>query len=346
MVDGISILTWNLNGETRVSNSQLDGQLEFIEEHCSDVDLFLFQAVRNQDSDQDGWDDHLNRLIEYFDSTGYHLVHTGDWARELYESNVQPHADITGTHNRCNVIVSRWPIERQPLDIRNKGDRKPAKLNYYYSNFPEKILVGEVDTSADDAVDADYLEVWNTAVINGSNWGEEKVNMLETIYGRIHLQNEKGGNPVVLGGDFNAPEKETSDGEIAPHGSTKYTKYPFYGDPHYLDVGDDDLEELTFGERWRRAERRLFDTDLGDWDMRDAYLSLPSEQYEASTEDYTHVIHNGDPSEKRLDHILVSEHFSIEQCEIWNGRNGSIDGLKPDGSYVSDHAPVFAKMEL
>lgn len=348
MTEGLTFLSWNLNGETPVSDSQLEAQLDFIDDQCGDVDVLLFQAVRNESTGTKSWGKHLQSLLDLFENRfgECHVAHTGDWSQDLMESTIQPHADITGTHNRCNVTVSRWPVERRPLDLRNRGDRKPKQLDYYYSHFPEKMLVTEFDTSGDENVDAEKIECWNVGIINGANWGEEKVNMLETIYGRIYLQNEKLDHPVMLGGDFNAPKKETADREILPHGGSNYTNYPFYGTPYYLDEGKDGLVEYEFGERWRRAEQRIFVESLGEWDMKDAYLSAPAGGYEPSTEEYTHVIHNGTPSKKRLDHILVSSHFDIESCEIWNGRRHSLDGLNGDGRYKSDHAPVVADVYL
>jgi exonuclease III len=259
---------------------------------------------------------------------------------------VQPHADITGTHNRCNVTISRWPIDRRPLTLRNIGDRKPRQLNYYRSHFPEKMLVTDIDTSGDESLAADVIDVWNVGIINGANWGEEKVNMLETVYGRIALQTEKLERPVILGGDFNAPMEETSDREIIPHGGAAYTRYPFYGHPYYSEAESDEPVEYTFGERWRTAEKRLFDPAVGDWGMQDAYLASSADAYEASTLEYTHIIHNGNPARKRLDHVLASDQFTIHGCEIWNGRGDSPDGFRGDRTYRSDHAPVVAELSI
>jgi exonuclease III len=348
MQDSLTIMSWNVNGETAVSDSQLQGQLTFLEEHCTDVDIFLFQAVRNETAENGEWDVHLETFLEYFKnhSKEYDVAHTGDWSRELMESDVQPHTDISATHNRCNVTVSRWPIARQPLDLRNIGDRKPQKLNYYYSHFPEKMLVATIDTSGDDSIEAETVEVWNVGIINGAHWGEEKINMLETVYGRIYLQNKKMDRPLILGGDFNAPKEETSDKQIIPHDKAAYTHYPSYGDPYYFHENGEDMVKHTFGQRWRTAEQQLFDHELGEWDMQDAYLESPTEGYEASTEEYTHIIHNGNPSKKRLDHILVLDAFTVRGCEIWNGRDRSLDGLNGEGIYMSDHAPVIAEVVI
>lgn len=53
------------------------------------------------------------------------------------------------------------------------------------------MLVAEVDVSSPTVLATDMLELWNVGIINGANWGEEKLNMLETVYGRISLQTAK-----------------------------------------------------------------------------------------------------------------------------------------------------------
>jgi exonuclease III len=62
MCDRLTVLSWNLNGETSVSDSQVRAQLRFLDEHCSDVDVFLLQAVRNLDTTADNWDVHLDAV--------------------------------------------------------------------------------------------------------------------------------------------------------------------------------------------------------------------------------------------------------------------------------------------
>jgi endonuclease/exonuclease/phosphatase family metal-dependent hydrolase len=42
-----------------------------------------------------------------------------------------------------------------------------------------------------------------------------------------------------------------------------------------------------------------------------------------------------------LNHVFVSPQFTVERCEIWNGRGDTPDGLGP-----SDHAPVYAELQL
>lgn len=340
----VRIASWNVNGETSVSGSQLQAQLSFLADHAPDLDIIFLQAVRNQETHDDEWDTHLATLINFFEQKlAYHVVHTGDWARELDESEVQPHEGLN--HNRCNLTASRWPIDRRPLSLRNVGNRKPRKLNNYYSHFPEKILVTDIDVSNDESLSYDRIETWNVGIVNGAHWGEEKVNMLETVYRRIYLQNTKMGHPLVLGGDFNAPQKETVDRTIVPHSGPDYTNYPGYGNPRRI-TDDDGTAEYTFGHRWRRAEQQLFDNNLSQWDMQDAYLALPDSEYQPSTTEYTHIIHNGNPSKKRLDHVLVSGHFDVTNCGIWNGLGTTPNGLRGNGSYKSDHAPVVAEVSL
>lgn len=339
----MTIMSWNVQGEIGISDRRLQQQLDFLDEHTLDIDLFLFQAVHYEESAAVAWAGQLGALREYFSTRGYHTVHTGDWAQELRDSSIQPHADITGAHNRCNLIASRWPLTRRPLSLRNRGNRKPRNLNYYTTQFPEKLLVAELDLSADPGFSVDTVETWDVGIINGANWGEEKLNMLETVYGRLYLQTTKTDTPVVLGGDFNAPKRETADGKIIPHGKNagQYTQYPFYGEPYHLREDDGEVTEFRFDQRWQRAEAHLFDPEVSEWAMQDVYWAAEHSRRAASTEDFTHVIPNGSPTEKRLDHILVSEHFTVHRCELWNGTGSAINGLDP-----SDHAPVITEVDL
>lgn len=342
MSESLTVLSWNVRGEIGISESRLQRQREFLEQHTDTVDLFLLQAVHYEKVHTGEWDGQLGALHEYFDTRGFHVVHTGDWARELRDSAVPPHADIQSAHNRCNLIASRWPIDRQSMTLRNRGDRKPRQLNYYYSQFPEKLLVAHVDLTDVPDYSAETVAVWSVGIINGANWGEEKLKMLETVCGRINLQTTKTGLPVIVGGDFNAPKRETATGDIVPHGQNtpKYTAYPLYGDPHYRRVEEEDeLTESAFSQRWQRAETRLFDPNIAEWGMRDAYWAATTGGKAASTVDYTHVIETATPSKKRLDHIFVSDQFDVEHCAIWNGIGTNVNGLNP-----SDHAPVVTDL--
>lgn len=342
MDESISIMTWNANGEIGISDDRMRGQLEFLDEYASEVDIVLFQAVNYEPERGGEWGGQLGSLVEHFERAerDYDHVHTADWAHELSESDVQPHQTIDAPHNRCNLTVSRWPIDRTPLSLRSDGGGFPRKLTYYTTHFPEKLLVSEVDLSDADGFGTDSLLVWNVGIINGSNWHKEKLKTLETIYGRLSLLNKRTDQAVVLGGDFNAPRRENASGEIVPHGGSvpKYKRYPFYGSPYYFGTASDGTEEFTFSDRWQRAEANVFDPTVGEWDMRDVYWAAENGRKSESTEDHTHEIqHSG--FRKRLDHVFVSDHFAVEYCEILNG-----EGTKANGLRVSDHAPVVTRL--
>jgi exonuclease III len=340
-MDGtITVCSWNVRGEIGASKERIERQLEFLRTHASGVDAFLFQAVNYERVGEDEWSGQLGAFLQYFESErGFECVHTGDWARELSQLTIQPQQNIDAPHNRCTLTASRWPLERTPLTLRNSGNGYPNKLTYYNTNFPEKILVAELALGDSDSFDAEELTLWNVGVINGSNWHEEKIAMAETVYARLYLHTEKVDKPVVLAGDFNAPKRETEEA-IVPHegGGLQYRHYPFYGVPYFFeDAGE--KREFLFRDRWKRAERNLFDPAVGEWGMTDAYWDASESEKRSSTEDYTHIVHTGDPSHKRLDHVLVSEHFDTNYCTIWNGEFGSIDGLG-----TSDHAPVVTEL--
>lgn len=350
MSDDITVMTWNVHGEVGASAGKIRRQTDFFKNHHQDTDLFLLQAV-NYEKQGDGWGGQLGEFIRYFDDDeqDYHCAHTGDWAHELYHSDVQPFHNISAPFNRCNLTVSKWPIDRKPLDLRNKGNRRPVRLNYFYTNFLTGPSVSDVHLPNQETTDTEGLEVWNTSIINGANWKEEKINALETVYARVHLQNKRTNKKVILGGDFNAPLKEVNergneeDGhEIVPHDpKDKLTNWPFYGDPYYYQNSSEESEEFTFAQRWKNAESYIFDSELSDWNMKDAYWTADESEKKSSTEDHTHVVNNGNPANKRLDHILTSDHFDVKGCEIQNG----VD-TKKNGFDMSDHAPVFAELEI
>ena len=346
MTENITVMTWNTNGDTGISTSRIEEQKEFLDDHHQDTDLFLLQAVRHDGTNSSG-DNHFEELKRYFEERGCAVADTRDWERELLSSTVQPYCDINAPFKRCKMTTSQWDLDRKPLDLKNRGNRKPVRLNYFYVNFLTGPFVCDVYLPGQETTDEEGLEVWNTGIIHGSGWKEEKINALETVYARINLQNEKTDKKVILGGDFNSPYKELneqdSEGdehEIIPFDPEDVlTNYPFYGHPYYYNESGEEPEKFTFAQRWRNAERYVFDPDFGDWDMSDAYRA--TDEWESSTEDHTHVVHNGNPPNRRLDHVLVDDHFDVISCEIQNGEGGTADGFD-----ASDHAPVKAELEL
>ena len=348
MIENITVMTWSVHGEVGASTEKIQRQKNFFEEHHQNTDLFLLQAVNYEKRNGD-WGGQLGELKRYFVKRGYHCIHTGDWAHELYHTDIQPFHNISAPFNRCSLTVSKWPIDRKPLDLRNRGNGKPIGLNYFYTNFLTGPFVSDVHLPNEETTDTEGLEVWNTSIINGSYWKEEKINALETVYARLYLQNKKTNKRLILGGDFNAPLKELNERdserdevEIIPHSGNNYkaTNRPFYGNPYQYRESDGESEEFTFSQRWKNAESYIFDSELSDWNMEDAYWTADESERKSSTEDYTHVV-NGNPANKRLDHILASDHFDVKKCKIQNG----VD-TKKNGFDASDHAPVFAKLKI
>lgn len=101
------------------------------------------------------------------------------------------------------------------------------------------------------------------------------------------------------------------------------------------------MTELEFRQRRQFAEARIFDSDVGDWGLRDVYWAAEESPKRSSVDDYTHIVPNGAPARKRLDHVLVSQQFDVAMCDLWNGELAS-----PDGLQASDHAPVVTKLRI
>ncbi|PSP73650.1 hypothetical protein BRC86_08520 [Halobacteriales archaeon QS_3_64_16] len=108
-MDGtITICSWNVQGEIGASKGRIEQQLNFLRTHTLDVDVFLFQAVNYERVDEDEWGGQLGAFLRYFESErDFDCVHTGDWARELSQSTIQPQQSIDTPHNRCTLTASR-----------------------------------------------------------------------------------------------------------------------------------------------------------------------------------------------------------------------------------------------
>lgn len=348
MSEEITAMTWNLQGEGGTSQDTSQAQIDFLDKHHQDTDLFLLQAVDYaQDHSQEP--SHFQKLEHYFHKRGYSITSTRDWNQQLHNTDIQPFQNIGSPLKRCKITASRWDVNRKQLDLREMVERKPKKINYFYANFPTSILITDIDHPSHPITEDQNLQAWNTGVIYGNFWKEEKPNVLETIYAQIYLQNDQTNKKVVLGGDFNAPKEEHKDSEgriqIDPHKAKgrEYTNEPFYGDPYRYQTSDEETEstELTFTQRYRNAERYIFDPEFTKWDMRDVYWHADNSSEQSSANDYTHKFYQDGIDHKRLDHILADKHFNINYCEIQNGLNGSANGLEP-----SDHAPVKTTLEI
>ena len=348
MTEDIAAMTWNLNGEGGTASNTSKAQIDFLNNHHEDTDIFHLQAVDYaQDRSQEP--SHFQKLEHYFHQRNYHITSTRDWNRQLHNTDIQPFQNIGSPLKRCKITASKWEVDRNPLDLREMKDRNPDKLNYFYANFPSSILITDIHHPSHTVTENEGLQAWNTGVIYGRGWKEEKINVLETIYAQIYLQNDQTDKKVILGGDFNAPKKETPKeagdkvtGEIVPHDSGRfYYDKPFYGNPYRYQDGEGSTKQFPFKQRWGNAESYIFDSAKSDWDMKDAYWHADNSAKQSAAEDYTHDFHQENVGNKRLDHLLADSHFNVKSCKVQNGINTDANGLGP-----SDHAPVKATLEI
>ena len=348
MSENIAVVTWNTNGESNTSTERIEKQKKFFNDSHEDTDLFLLQAVQHAEDNAEGVN-HFEELKQYFENRGYYTADDRDWNHQLLNLDVQPYQNVTSPFKRCKITASKWKIDRNPLDLTKMKKRNPEHLNYFYSNFLTGPFVTDVHHPSQEVTDNRGLQVWNASAIHGSGWKEEKINVLETIYSQIYLQNDQTEKMVVLGGDFNAPKKEIRKetgkrivGDIVPHDSGKlYYDKPFYGNPYRYQDGDDGSVKFPFKQRWGNAESYIFDSKKGSWDMRDAYWHASDSFKESSPDDYSFSFNQDSVDNKRLDHVLVDDHFDVINCEIQNGEHGSVDGFG-----ASDHAPVVAELKI
>jgi exonuclease III len=259
-------MSWNV-GQSANSSGRIDEQLEVIAE--IDPDLVLLQEVRYDGANRwiDDWQEGLqNRGLSEF-------VHSCDWAAELHDSDVPPHSDIEHNNGHMTAVRSNWSLERWEWTIRNRAEEQC--WTHFDTHFPEKILVSELQTAERQ------MEVWNIRAVPARGYGEEKIKIFETVYNRL---SDKSENDRILGGDFNAPKEERSDGEIVTFASSK----------------PDSIQE-----RWKRAERNILG-GIDEYGLIDAFrsthgygeLSIPDTSF----------------GEKRFDHLFVPEQSTISNC--------------------------------
>ena len=158
------------------------------------------------------------------------------WRALLVEAGfeVLSTADILRGRKYCNLIASRWPIERiRGLRFRNAAERE--------TSYPAKYLAVHI------GVPRGGLELHVAHVPPGSSVGIGKVIALEAIHRRIVRATQR---PIILCGDFNTPKHETRDGRIETWGSRHRER-----------------------ERWERAELGIL-CGLQTLGLRDVYRGL------------------------------------------------------------------------
>lgn len=145
----------------------------------------------------------------------------------------------------------------------------------FSTNFPEKILVTELETP--DTT----IELWNVRSVPGNSWGEEKIKIFETVYERL---SDAGERNRILAGDFNTPDRELADGQAVPFG---YDKAP------------------DIRQRYVNAELNIL-KGLGHIGLIDVFRTQNG-YGELEVEDTSW-------QSKRFDHIFASDSLNVEQC--------------------------------
>lgn len=200
----MKLMVWNVQGAVPPNGSiqRIQNQLEFIETNAGLPELVLLNEVTTVQRER--WQKGLRDL-------GYEVEDTLDWAAELRKSTVPPHQDFN--HTNGNLIALHDTSDAQNLTRQNPSIRygpwEDAVLKDWSTNFPEKIL------NATITLDESRLNLWNIRAIPGSQWGEEKIKILENVYNRIK---KSAHHPTILAGDFNSPKAELADGTVVPWG--------------------------------------------------------------------------------------------------------------------------------
>ena len=137
----------------------------------------------------------------------------------------------------------------------------------------------------------------------------QKIDTFNAIYAALA---KKSDRHRILGGDFNSPEEEYSNGTIKT-----------------FDYKNEKCDPI----KGRDCERNVI-CSLADFDLKDTYLQLP--KHKTGAGEYSWVNRRqGKETKRRLDHILSSASLHPTDCGYLH------DCLKG----LSDHAPVFAVYE-
>lgn len=303
----MELLSWNVQGAFPMYTpiERIEAQVRYIKEEADCPDVLALNEVNRYRRDR--WFDELREM-------GYgQIVHTLDWAQQLGESEIPPHQDYN--HVNGNLVAVHDDFEAENLtrlqpSIRY-GPWEDADLKDWDTNLPEKILSAELELGGLT------IDLWNIRAVPGSMHGEEKVKILENAFKRIM----KGAEPpCILTGDFNAPDRELSDGTIIPWRSD---------------------QEGEVAERWVTAERNILG-GLAEKGMVDVFRQQHG-YGELDVLDVSHATQTEDPLSvpaadvegRRFDHLIASEELNPEACYYDQAGFG-----------CSDHAPIIAKFSL
>jgi exonuclease III len=210
------------------------------------------------------------------------------WIEALRDDGLEHVADsselLSGRVNQT-LIASRWELTPLPAI--------PGPQ-------PERVLSVVIESPWGQ------LEVHNAHVPNGSTYGLIKVATFESIYERLARPN---GRHRILAGDLNAPQAETTAGEVV----TFANRHPEHG------------------ERWDAAERSVL-TGLAEWDLPDLYRQLHG--YAVHEVTWERATRNGSTG-RRFDHVFASASLNGAACDY-------VHGWRPE---LSDHSAVEAVFE-
>ncbi|WP_170864918.1 endonuclease/exonuclease/phosphatase family protein [Halogranum amylolyticum] len=183
---------------------RIDEQIAFIE--SKDVDILLLQEVRHGRDMK--WAEHWRKQLA---KIGLGTIEDSlDWAAELASSSVPPHDDIGHDNGHITAASQSWDLQLNDQLIRER--LKSSDRSVFSTNFPEKILVSELETPRRT------IELWNVRAVPGNSWGEEKIKIFETVYNRL---TDTDNRTRILVGDFNTPDEELADGQAVPFGYNK-----------------------------------------------------------------------------------------------------------------------------
>ena len=199
----LRVMSWNVNKSSN-RKGRIDDQLEFIRHR--NVDVLHLQEVRY--GTDNSW---LNRWKEELTDLGLgEIEHSCDWASELSESKVPPHSDIGHDNGHITAINTEWDLARHEPTIRESVEQ--SDRGFFDTHFPEKILITSLETPEDK------IKLWNIRAVPGNGWGEEKIKIFESVFGRL---SKEGYETRILTGDFNSPKAELPDGQALPFGCDK-----------------------------------------------------------------------------------------------------------------------------
>ena len=202
-----------------------------------------------------------------------------------------------------NVIGSRWPLDA-------------TELRYPRKELPWPQALTRVSVS----VNGPSIFVVTAHIPNGTRHGWEKIDTFKVL-NKLVLQ--AMGTPSIVTGDFNEPRyHRLVNGHILTWGQEDNS-------PDYWE--ECEIQGRTGkGQDWDEPIRWLFEK-VEEHALRNAYR----EAHGKGAMDVSHVT----TGKKRrwFDHMFVSPHFCVEQCEYLH---------KLRGPGLSDHSALKAKLLL